>query len=511
MKTRTKISVMRGFLGLCALIGLLPLSAPHAQQRDSTVTVRIINGHDAPQSGYPWMVALVTADQPDTTEAHFCGGTLIGPRHILTAAHCMMEFEDPSQIQVAIGGRELSYDQGVRSEIVGYKIHPRFNDVTLENDMAIIKLMKPVSNQPLALARKSDAALYFEGREATILGWGKIDPKLPILPTTLQEALVPIQTDRTCTEELGRFYKPQSMLCAGIKSSSPGAVDGVDSCHGDSGGPLIIFDDLGKPKQVGITSWGYGCASDKVRGVYSEIAANEDFALSFPDAPPMPKGTPTIPDPESANISEAGTTVICAPGEYFGDPVTSYSYKWYDKVAIGSAPIAGATSATYTLSATESNRQLLCSVIASNAGGDSREEFSQVIQVPLPNTSPEPELAPSASPNAEDTQAPRLSIQQVVCEQRLCSALIEAEDNESGISTLSAFVELKYQGRCSKGRSCSKVKNKPLQLKSLGRGFWSVSFRGYPRPKLRAKLTVVATDHAGNTERAELTKRVPLR
>jgi hypothetical protein len=393
---------------------------------------------------------------------------------------------------------------------VGFKIHPRFNHVTLENDMAIIKLAKPVSNQPIALAQQSDAALYADGREATILGWGMMDPYLPIFPTTLQEAQVPIQSDSTCSEELGRFYKPQSMLCAGIKSSSSETGDGVDSCYGDSGGPLIIFDDLGVPKQAGITSWGFACASDKGRGVYSEIASNEAFAHSFPDAPPMPKGRPTISDVDSANISEAGTTVTCSPGAYFGDPVTTYSYQWYNDAA-ASAPIAGANSPTYTLPATESNRLLICSVVASNAGGNSREELSPPMWIPEQNVSPEPEPTPTPTPQTADAEAPTLSIKQIVCERRLCSALIEADDNDSGISSLSAVVELKYQGRCTKGRHCSKAKNKALPLKSLGRGFWSVSFRGYPRPKQRAKLTVSATDRAGNTKTAQFTKRVPLR
>jgi secreted trypsin-like serine protease len=524
--SHTRLQVLshtRWVVGLFVLSGLLPLTTSYAQYTERRVTPKVINGDDAPQGGYSWMVALLRADKSDSTEAHFCGGTLIGSQHILTAAHCLLNdfdavISDPREIEVSIGLRELPYDRGVRHKVRGFKIHPSFNRQTIENDIAIIKLAMPVSNQPLAVARQNYSELYAPGTEAKILGWGMTDPQLPILPTILQEALVPIQSDRTCIDEIGRWYKPSSMLCAGVKASNASSDDGIDSCKGDSGGPLIVSDGAGGNKLVGITSWGLGCASPKVRGVYAEVAPHEDFTHSFPDAPPMPQGSPTVVGVNNMGSVSVDTPVTCSPPPYLGDEVVSYSYQWYlgtDQAQSGTISVPGlgdlelitdARSPTYTPQVTQLGRRLVCSVFASNAGGDSEARFSMSFFIAESQVTPEVTATPNT--NTTDTKAPRVSIKKIACDERNCSALVEAEDLESGISTITAVVEFAYQGRCGQGRRCSKSKIVPVSMKALDRTSWRISFRRSPRPQVRARLIVSATDHAGNTIMTEATKRL---
>ncbi len=470
-------------------------------------TPRVINGTNASAGAFPWMVALLRANEPDSTEAQFCGGTLIGQQHILTAAHCVAEL-NPSDVQVLIGEQELPFGKGARREIRGYKIHPLWNRVTLENDLAIIKLMQPVSTQPIAMAHYSDKALYDGGALGSVLGWGQKDPQFPLLPTVLQEAKVPIQTDKTCLEELGRWFKPNSMMCAGVKSSSAQVGDGVDTCYGDSGGPLILKDINGVTKQVGVTSWGFACANDKTRGVYAEVAANEGFVFSFPDAPPFATSDPTILMADKATAATVGQPLTCSPGTYAGDPVLGLSYKWY-RVADTDIPIKGATFAMYVPINEDANRVIKCSVIASNGGGQSQEEFSEIVSI-----SDAPAAVATATPTDgvstemnKDKTGPNVKISQKLCKERICKVLIVADDVESGILSVTATLQQTAQRRCTNSRVCSKTQSRPVQVTSITSEVWTATFRVVPRAKGRVLLTVSATDKEGNTSSAVLKMR----
>lgn len=255
----------------------------HGQQ----IGVRVINGKPSAEGAWPWMVALLKSDDPEDTSAHFCGGSLIGPRHILTAAHCVFS-RSPESIQVLIGARELRFGKGDRHDIKEIRIHQQYNSTFLTNDLAILELANPVSNQPINLALKADAALYQPGQEATIIGWGRTDPDRDILPTILQEAKIPIQSDAVCFNDMGRLFNSKSMLCAGIKATTDSSGDGVSACFGDSGGPLMVPDGNNQWKQVGVVSWGFKCADSKSWSVFSDVPANETF-LTVDVTPPTGK------------------------------------------------------------------------------------------------------------------------------------------------------------------------------------------------------------------------------
>lgn len=468
-------------------IGAVLLGIHQHAQGEPLRTPKIINGDDAPEGDWPWMAALLYKPINSASIAHFCGGALISDRHILTAAHCVTIFE-PGDIQILLGETKIPTNEGNRLDIVGYTVHPQYNPNTLEHDLAIIKLKTPVDIAPAQIALQSDAALYQPGAPAFILGWGFTDPALPILPTKLQQAQVPVVSDDVCSEELGRLFLPESMMCAGIKSTSSSAQDGVDSCIGDSGGPMVVSDGAGAWKIVGVVSWGMGdCANEKTRGVYAEVPAHEDFATSFPDIAPY-----FILPPYLSGESSVGSSLVCNTGELGGDPATSISYSWYKDGEM----IADATLESYKVRAEDQGAYIGCSAYASNSAGSSETRFSPAELVPSVQGT---EATPTPTPMPSDVTPPQAAVTSFVCKSRKCFITIAATDSESGVQEVSATARLSYSASCGKKSGCTKSKARQIKLRRGELGSWSGNFRYAPRKSQKASLEVSARDGAGNT------------
>lgn len=463
-----------------------------AQERP---TPRVINGTSVPEGAYPWMVALLIRDKTDSTEAHFCGGSLISPTLVLTAAHCAEGF-DPTSIQTLVGARTLPFGLGDRVDVVGIIVHPEYNSITLEHDAALLRLAHPVPGPYLAPALQSDADLYKPGTIARVLGWGTTDPNLPILPTVLQQGDIPIKSDITCLNDLGRYFKPATMLCGGKLSSSATTIDGVDSCYGDSGGPLMVRDSGNGWKQVGIVSWGFGCASPKFYGVYSEVPANEQFVTSFPTFPPFPVGFPTI-----SGDAEVGSALSCQPGAFVGDPVASYIFEWQRY----GTTIPGATAATYTLTPDDADTDIQCVVQAQNAGGVSSATYSDVVHVAFFNPTPSPTPIPSATPTPANLGAPSVAVTSFSCKGRACKAQVRASDPDgpNDVVSVSATVLLSYLAKCptTNGHlvSCTKTRVSNVALVHDGGDVWSFTTRILPGVSRAIALELTAVDSVGNS------------
>jgi hypothetical protein len=451
-------------------------------------TPKVINGDDAAEGAWPWMVALLYNPIENSADAHYCGGVLIGEQHVLTAAHCVVQFNQ-NKIDVLVGETKLPFAKGNRRKILGYTVHPKFDVYTLENDLAILKLAEPVENAPVQIALLSDADLYKPGATATVLGWGFKDPQMPILPVNLQQAEVPLASDEVCLEELGRFFRPDIMVCAGKKASSATSGDGVDACYGDSGGPLVVADGNGGWKLVGIVSWGLGdCANNKTRSAYAEVPALLDFVASFPDIKPYFISTPFI----SGDVFVGGT-LKCNTGELGGDPATVLQYEWQRDFNA----ISDATSDTYAPRAEDQGASISCSIMASNSAGATGWESAIGVTIEgatLDVGTPTPE--PTATPS--DTTPPSAAVSSFVCNSRKCFVSIVANDAGSGVQEVSAAVQLSYSASCKKQSRCSKSKNKTMKLRRGDLGSWSGSFRFAKRAGQSATLTVSARDLAGN-------------
>ena len=213
---------------------------------------RIINGSPVPNKDvYPWFV-----QGPDGS----CGASLIGENLVLTAAHCAVVY--PVGAVLHIGNIELDDPTAERRTISRTYMHEAYNDFTLENDVMVLLLDSPSSAPPVEL--NSDV-LTEVGQVLTVMGFGVTETGMS--SKVLREVDVNLVSDSRCNTNYGGDISASLMLCA--------AASDKDSCQGDSGGPLV--DASGA--QVGIVSFGIGCADPSYPGVYAEVAGLYDWIV----------------------------------------------------------------------------------------------------------------------------------------------------------------------------------------------------------------------------------------
>lgn len=227
----------------------------------------IIGGGPASPGEYPFMTAILSEEISGSDyDKQFCGGSLIASTWVLTAAHCV-QGESASSLAVAVGRTVLSSTQGQRLAVSAVFVHPDFNEPTsLANDAALLRLAQPASVAPIALAGAADDGFEAQGTPLTVIGWGSTTSKgAPSYPDELREVGVPAVSDANCATAYRSSLHQATMMCAG--------APGIDSCYGDSGGPLFAVRGNGSRVQMGIVSWGNGCAKKRFPGVYSEVNA----------------------------------------------------------------------------------------------------------------------------------------------------------------------------------------------------------------------------------------------
>ncbi|MCB0064836.1 MAG: serine protease [Caldilineaceae bacterium] len=238
---------------------------------NSPQTPTIIGGEEAPQGAWPWMVALVDANKSNAAQGQFCGGVLIDAEWVLSAAHCTVDLSgralDPAKFNVVIGRHQLSESGGQRVAVDQLVRHPAYGTDSFDNDLALLHLTTPVDTPPLPLLQPDQPLYESSGTPVVILGWGITDEGRD--SDVLRQVEVPLVDLKTCRQSYGIFNEKvtDNMLCAGLKNG------GKDSCQGDSGGPMIVFDvEHQEWRQLGIVSWGEGCAEPNYYGVYTRVS-----------------------------------------------------------------------------------------------------------------------------------------------------------------------------------------------------------------------------------------------
>ncbi|WP_228001472.1 S1 family peptidase [Nocardia australiensis] len=240
----------RGAVALAAtLIGLgLPTAAP---------ATAIVGGNTVGAAAYPWLGAVGSPLFLTRPSGQFCGGTLIGPDRVLTAAHCVEVAQFlPQALTVTFGRSELNSDDGVSVRVKDIHIHPDFRNTDFDgdsvhhNDVAILTIERP---QPGPFAEIGAP----HGDSGKVLGWGAT-AEGDSSNSVLRAATVPLVAEETCATVYGTAFDRHDMFCAGSTAA--------DSGEFDSGGPLLV-----DGRVAGLTSWAKGSARPGYPGVYSRI------------------------------------------------------------------------------------------------------------------------------------------------------------------------------------------------------------------------------------------------
>jgi trypsin len=275
---------------LAATLLMVPATADAVTKRDRGV--KILGGTVAAPGQFPWMVSMIDSRAERAIFGAYCGGTLIAPRVVLTAAHCVQGVR-PGEMDVVVGRTRLSQDDaGERITVSKILDHPGYSNSSVRNDAALLQLERPTTAQPLPIAQPADDGLTAPGTRVITSGWGATSEGGEASDELLFVRLT-MRSHGYCDREYGKIHDA-SQLCIG--SSRPGE----DSCQGDSGGPVMSGEGAAM-RLVGLVSYGHGCGRKGVPGVYTRVSRfapwiDENRAIMNGDAlpPPPPVDPPVV-------------------------------------------------------------------------------------------------------------------------------------------------------------------------------------------------------------------------
>ncbi|KAI8901446.1 trypsin-like cysteine/serine peptidase domain-containing protein, partial [Globomyces pollinis-pini] len=213
---------------------------------------------------YPWLVAL------RKNGAAHCGGSLISPTKILTAAHCTVG-QTTSSFQAFY--RRYDFTKTAASEgsttfrVTKFTVHPNYRSTSSGFDVAIWDVERVSGPVPTIFAKLDTAgALLSPGQPLKVAGWGTLSSGATTSPSRMYETVVPVTTKAVCVNAYPSLQQVNTVFCAGFTQG------GKDTCQGDSGGPAFVSNEDGSVTVAGVVSFGRGCALPNYPGAYATVA-----------------------------------------------------------------------------------------------------------------------------------------------------------------------------------------------------------------------------------------------
>ena len=284
---------------------LLVASASLAHAADALNRPMIVGGEIAQPGQFPWQAFV-------SPNGAYCGGSLIAPEWVLTAAHCFFEGEDgqpkvrisDDKFQITLGAQSLTQDEASQQKFGSAQgiVHESYDPNGNDNDIALIRLSRPatlndrVAAVPL-IGADEGGVLDAPGVLGTVSGWGNTSDGGDV-SDELRFVSLPVVAQDVCAQTYSDLTS--NMLCAGGS-----AAGGQDSCQGDSGGPYVVPDVSGGVKLAGVVSFGQGCAQANVPGVYVRVSRYLDWIQSkVGGTSSKPSGLQTTPDGQRTLINK---------------------------------------------------------------------------------------------------------------------------------------------------------------------------------------------------------------
>lgn len=251
-----------------SLVAMSTLVGVQAMAKDD-ITTNIVGGHVSNTADWQFYTQILSS----TGSTAFCGGSYIGEKYVLTAAHCVRN-KAAETLNVKVAGFKLGGTDGDRISVNQVFIHPQYDRQTIKNDVALLELSRaPRQGSSVAIAQNRLDNYALTGDILTVAGLGRLQEG-GLRPTDLHEVDVPLVSDAVCRQAGGPYNNVGSVeFCAGFPAGQK------DSCSGDSGGPIVVRSG-GQTVQLGIVSWGIGCARPNNYGVYADVAALHSWISS---------------------------------------------------------------------------------------------------------------------------------------------------------------------------------------------------------------------------------------